>query len=607
MPSVNDRPDADQRRREVAERRRRDAAETLGTMTESEALDVKKRRDDVEKARKRAVLDRGHSVEAVITANEIARIRTELAAEMDEARADDAAEAEAARYVAMFGEVFDGPPVPFRRPNPIPEFPVDALPQVVAEMVSAVAEDTQTDPAMAGSVALGVLAAVAAGFADIEIRRGWREPMTLFTIPVAGPGERKSAVLSAFSSPLRAAERDLNQARDGDRVRAETERGIAEAAASKAATIAAQDRTNTVALTEAEAAATAAAAIEVPAALRLVADDTTPEAAASLMVEQGGRLAILSAEGGFFDTLSGRYSRGVPNIDFALKGHAGDSLRVDRRGRSESIERAYLSMLLMVQPDVIDSLSANRAFRGRGLIARMLFALPVSRVGRRDIDSAPVPEFVQARYVRRIKDLVCAFVTRDGSAGPLVLTLDDAAAAAFRAVRVEVESSLGQGDLDSIQDWGSKYPGAVARIAGLLHLVEHGPAGQHLPVGVEAMTSAIMIGEYFRACAGEVLGGMGQDPSRADAEYLLDVAERLYSEGSHPFKRRELQRGAKSRLKTAAELDAAITLLVDHGFIAAVGGGERTAGRSSSPEYALNPRRPRGQKGQKGQKSEVAA
>ena len=121
------------------------------------------------------------------------------------------------------------------------------------------------------------------------------------------------------------------------------------------------------------------------------------------------------------------------------------------------------------------------------------------------------------------------------------------------------------------------------------------------------MTSAIMIGEYFRACAGEVLGGMGQDPSRADAEYLLDVAERLYSEGSHPFKRRELQRGAKSRLKTAAELDAAITLLVDHGFIAAVGGGERTAGRSSSPEYALNPRRPRGQKGQKGQKSEVAA
>ena len=600
MPSVNDRPDADQRRREVAERRRRDAADTMRTMTESEVLEVKRRRDDLEKARKRAVLDRGHAAEAVITANEIARIRTELAAEMDEARADDAAEAEAARYVAMFGERFDGPPVPFRAPNPIPEFPVDALPQVVAEMVSAVAEDTQTDPAMAGAVALGVLAAVAAGFADIEVRRGWREPMTLFMIPVAGPGERKSAVLSAFSSPLRAAERDLNQARDGDRVRAETEKGIAEAAASKAATIAAQDRTNTVALTEAEAAATAAAAIEVPAALRLLADDTTPEAAASLMVEQGGRLAILSAEGGFFDTLSGRYSRGVPNIDFALKGHAADPLRVDRRGRSESIERAYLAMLLMVQPDVIDSLSGNRAFRGRGLIARMLFALPVSRVGRRSIDSAPVPEHVQGRYDRRIKDLVTALATRDCSGGPLVLTLDDDAAAVFRAVRMEVEGALGEGDLDSIQDWGSKYPGAVARTAGLLHLAEHGPAGQHLPVGADAMNGAIMIGEYFRACAGEVLGGMGEDPARADAEYALRTAESLYAEGAHPFTRRELQRKGR-RLKTAAQASAAITLLAEHGYVAVVGG------QGASLEYALNPRRPRGQKGQKGQTPGVAA
>jgi hypothetical protein len=36
--------------------------------------------------------------------------------------------------------------------------------------------------------------------------------------------------------------------------------------------------------------------------------DITPEAAASLLAEQGGRLAIISAEGGIFDIIGGRYS-----------------------------------------------------------------------------------------------------------------------------------------------------------------------------------------------------------------------------------------------------------------------------------------------------------
>ena len=37
------------------------------------------------------------------------------------------------------------------------------------------------------------------------------------------------------------------------------------------------------------------------------------------MAEQGGRLAILSAEGGPFVTLAGRYSR-EPNLELFLKG-----------------------------------------------------------------------------------------------------------------------------------------------------------------------------------------------------------------------------------------------------------------------------------------------
>lgn len=49
------------------------------------------------------------------------------------------------------------------------------------------------------------------------------------------------------------------------------------------------------ALADAIGAAAATAAIEVPPIPRLIADDCTPEAAASPLAEHGGRLAIISA------------------------------------------------------------------------------------------------------------------------------------------------------------------------------------------------------------------------------------------------------------------------------------------------------------------------
>jgi hypothetical protein len=65
--------------------------------------------------------------------------------------------------------LFDGDPIPLASAPPIPPFPTDALPPVIAAMVSAVAESTQTDRAMAGTCALSVLSA-----APMVVRRGFR-------------------------------------------------------------------------------------------------------------------------------------------------------------------------------------------------------------------------------------------------------------------------------------------------------------------------------------------------------------------------------------------------------------------------------------------------
>ena len=49
------------------------------------------------------------------------------------------------------------------------------------------------------------------------------------------------------------------------------------------------------------------------------------------------------------------------NIDVLLKGHSGDSIRVDRIGRnSESIMNPSLSVLLAVQPNVLSGMPSIR-------------------------------------------------------------------------------------------------------------------------------------------------------------------------------------------------------------------------------------------------------
>jgi hypothetical protein len=234
------------------------------------------------------------------------------------------------------------PPAPLGPATEAAAFPVRALPGLLAAFVEAEATATQTPPDLAAMMALSVLAAAAGGLAEVAVRPGWREPLNLFTVTGLSPGSRKSAVVRDVTRPLLALERELEDAKAAAILEAGTARKVAERAADQAQAIAgkaAADQTAAgkaaadqaqAALADAIAAAQRAAGIQVPAPPRLLVDDATPEALASLLAEQGGRIALLSPEGD-------RYAQGGgPNLGVYLKGHAGDTLRVDRKGRRPS-------------------------------------------------------------------------------------------------------------------------------------------------------------------------------------------------------------------------------------------------------------------------------
>jgi hypothetical protein len=502
------------------------------------------------------------------------------------------------------GEFVIDEPIPLtaNTVNVLP-FPVDALPDVIAPKVTELAEATQTDPAMAGSSALSVLAACIGGHAKIQIRPGWNEPLCLFVVTIARPAERKSAVQESMTAPLHDAEAEMSVAGEMERLILQDQLDMAKKkvdqldknavnAATTAAKPGATDEDRQNATAAAEAAKTAKAVmreIQVPVIPRLLADDVTPEAAASLLADHGGRIGIISAEGGIFDTIAGRYAKTV-NLDVFLKGHSGDRIRVDRQGRPpQYIPSPALTISLMVQPRIIESIAGNHDFVGRGLLARFLYATPASKVGFRVSTANPVSANTESQYSHWIKKLASDMAGWAGD--PAVLILDQLAEAQVRKIQDAVEPMLaGDGELaspSSLTEWGGKYVGAVVRIAGLLHLAEHGANGVTWPVQLATIQAAERIGQYFKAAAINVFSRMGVGSDTSDAVYLLDRVAYL---GKDEVSERELlTASSRPRFPTKADMMPAMNRLIDHGYLIPQTAPKPTGGRPASPRYKVHP------------------
>ncbi|MBX7269640.1 DUF3987 domain-containing protein [Micromonospora sp. Llam7] len=481
------------------------------------------------------------------------------------------------------------PLIPLGDHRHLPDFPGYVLPDWVAEHVYAVAEFTQTPVDLAGCIALAALSTAAGGRAEVEVRGSWREPTNLFTVVVLPPGSRKSAVFAAMTGPLLAAEKTLVERTKPAIVEAELSARVAGKAAEKAAIAAANADASgrDTLLAEATAAAMNADAVTVPVLPQLVADDVTSEEAASLLAEQAGRLAVLSPEGGIFATIAGRYS-GTPNLEVFLKGHAGDMLRVNRRSRApEHVEHPALTLGLAVQPDVLRDIADMPGFRGKGLLARILFSLPENTVGRRKIGADPVPEPVAATYAGNLAALVMSLAEWTD---PAVLPLTPDANERVLDIERAVEPRLAPGGAwGHIVDWGSKYTGAVVRLAGLIHLAEHLRNGWGKAITADTIDRAALLGEYFAAHALAAFSDMGADKATRNARHVLAWIERTEATA---FTKRELFRAVKSnQIPTVADLDPVLSLLEAHGHIRQLDPPERprTGGRPPSPSYLVHP------------------
>jgi len=489
------------------------------------------------------------------------------------------------------------PPMPFSG-FALPAFPTEALPPALAGIVGEMADSVRVPPEWPAMLGLAAFGAAAARRCLVQIGDTHTEPLNLYVAVVGEPGGRKTAALEPIAAPLRDFERDMIQSALPLIAAAAEERAVAEKRQGYLRDAAAKEK-NAEKREELTRALLDAGPIgEVPAAPKLLADDVTPEKLAALCAEQGGCMAMFSAEGGIFGILAGRYSDGKANLDLFLKGHAGEDVRVDRKsGPPVHIRRARLSLGLAVQPSLLASLSDTPSFRGRGLLGRFLYALPEDLAGTRIYQNRPIDPAARAAYESCIRSvLALPALAGDDPDALHVLRIEGAALNVWAEHHDDVERRQAEGrDLAGIRDWASKLAGAVARIAGGFHLAQWAAGGRpwEHPVSEQHVLSAWAVGEYLVPHALAAYGHIAADPALMLAQRILRWIRRSAAEsgGVAAFSLRDCQRAHSGGSKPLAAdaIQAALTLLTDRGYIRP----ERTfpggGGRPKSPTFAVNP------------------
>ncbi len=469
-----------------------------------------------------------------------------------------------------------------------PEIPAAIFPSWLGDMIAATSRSAQTPSGLAAMMGLSVVAtAVAKRFEIGPFPQGYREPLNIWTATALPPGSRKTAIVSALTDPLVEWEKS-----EADRLGPEIKKVRAKRHALekkrekllKDSAISDSEEKLQVILDKINGLDS-----EMPdeiRAPRLWTADSTPERLQGLLVEHGERMAFLSDEGGIFQVMSGLYSHGMANLDVFLQGHAGHPTRVDRQGRSVHLDSPALSFGLAIQPSIVAELGGSKkGFRGNGTLARFLFCMPKSNIGERDVRAVyQIPEEISARYRRGLLNLLSIHrEIREGKEVARRLWLSQAALDCWHDFAAMIEARQGTGgDLEVIQDWTGKCPGAVLRIAGLFHLVEHGsnPPEQ---VGLSTIERAVELGQLLIQHAKITFGTMSGGGAIDDAR---DIWEWVLEQKLTRFKRGEIYRKFKGRFTGDKErLEKALWEIEERGIAAPV--SEKTPGRSATV-YVVN-------------------
>jgi Protein of unknown function (DUF3987) len=515
-----------------------------------------------------------------MSAYDLARIAEDQRRSNAEAIVRGAAEnpiREPARTLVRPSDAVDGAqlpePEPLRRPLPPADaYPLDALGPILSAAAQRIHDVVQAPAALCGQSILAAASLAAQAHANVVLD-GRRELLSLFSLTIAESGERKSAA---------------------DRLVLQAHRGYERAALDQ---YNADLQMYGITLQAHEAASRAAAKGKKVAAIRSALEDLGPPPRAPLnpiflvptptlegihKLYATGRPSI-----GLFHDDAGEFLGGhAMNAENRMKSAAGlsrlwDVGEFDRVRAGDGAQKycgRRLSMHLMIQPVIAESVLSDDILTGQGLLARALLSWPTSTIGHRpyvETDLTAHPDL--ARYHRHVSALLEREpILRAGSPNelePRALTLTPEAKRVWIAVHDAIETDQQDGGTwASVRAWASKSPAQVLRIAGVLTLVEDPDAGV---IQAETIERAATLMQHYLCEAARIVGTASVPVEIRHAEALRDWCHR--EKRTYLHSQAALQYGPGC-IRTSTAFDAAIQILERTGWAVKIEGGYRIDG-----------------------------
>ncbi len=373
--------------------------------------------------------------------------------------------------------------------QPLPKYPLDSLGPLMGGCARAIAEYVQAPPELAAQSVLAMGALMAQQQANIEID-GRVMPLSLFCLSIAESGDRKSGCDKLASSSVYAWHKEAQelhkQSVAGHKVREEAYNNLTKKISS------------IIDEAEREREIEALEIPKAPIAPDVLCQEPTLEGLQKSLKYSRPSQGLFSSEGGQF------FGGHAMNPDNCAKSISGLSLLWD--GAPITRTRAHddtftmydrrLTVHLMAQPIITDKLFTNPLLKQQGIFARFLVVHSQSLAGQRAYQAGDFRESCEIQaFHQRIDALLNEPVKVEEDGGLALPSIGLSAVAKRHWVNyydeVEQEQAPG-GQLESIKETASKSAEQVARIAGVITMMEG-----HQEVAEPTMVGAILLGEFY--------------------------------------------------------------------------------------------------------------
>ena len=355
--------------------------------------------------------------------------------------------------------------IPRRIEQELAPFDLGNIPKLLADLVKAIADTYQVPRDFVLPIICSDIATATRGKIKVQVRQDWQEPLSLFTAPLLEPSNRKSAVISMLSKPLREIEKSQRIAhKENERIN----KARRDTATAQRVDLLKTIKKSPSAAVEANI-SELDLIIEQNKELRqpcLLIDDTTPEALVEYLCAQSS-LAYIEAEGQLIDNLS-RYSDSqTPNVEALNKAWSSEPISVSRKGKELIFnDEPHLVICIGAQPSSVIPKLRDSQLTNCGFSARFWYSIGKSQVGKRSFNSPVIDTDIKTSWAVLIQNIY-----KQAQTGKL-LEVSAEALAVIEELHYWLEPQLKSMNPE-LKSWAGKLIGNCIRIAALFTLAEN--------------------------------------------------------------------------------------------------------------------------------------